>query len=242
VFAELAHAEGRFFVVLVDQPIGDTAGIPKSYRDVERAFTNSTRILNAKTVIQAPKFQPGAEHAARGLEQARAALRLLGHAQTRVIESFPQLSVLPLVAFAIQASLPTDAVTGLAAHKSGRLPTVAARQLVDAFCAWSGRLVLGPAREGHPDAVDALLALLPALDVPAPTNRVTPPPVWLHAAPPGAPAHPSTVRRRLKADARAQWMSRLTPQALGPVGIRTDGILALQQPGWPSPAGDPRAL
>lgn len=236
-FAAFACQHGKFDVILIDQPIG--AGSGTGYRAVERAFCNSSFVQNGPHRIQAPRFQPGAPHAAAGLQKAHAAGNDLGTATCVIVESFPQLSIPSLLTFATTNALAIGAVTRLAQHKGTGL---AAQQLVGAFSAWTNTNVTGPASTGQPDAVDAMLALLPLLEVLNPSNHATAAPIWLHAVGPHGAPHPSTINRRSKAAARAAWTSALNQRQVGQAGVRSDGLLGLILPGWLPPTGPPRAL
>lgn len=243
IFAALARLHGQFDLILVDQPIGGAGTKSAGYRDVERAFANSTFVANGNRSIQAPRFQPGAPHAVRGLGVAGAARRSLGATSTVVVESFPQLSIPPLVTFATQRGLAVSAVVKLAAHKQpGPSRARAALQLVNAFRSWTGITAIGPGNIGQDDAVDALLAILPIWEIFTPAGQGTGSPVWLHAYPPGGPRHPSSVSRSKRASARARWLSPLTLRRIGAPGIRSDGLVSLRLPGWPAPAGPQRTL
>lgn len=240
-FVDFEKRHGRFDAVLIDQPIDSPNG-STGYREVERAFGNSSFVANGPIRIQAPRFQPGAAHASRGLANAEAASLVLGTPSCIVVESFPQLSIPPLIAFSTALNLPIQAVTRLKQHKvRGVGASAAGQQLVAAFSTWTNTTVTGAASNGEPDAIDALLALLPLLEVVAPSGRGTALPVWLHAVAPGAP-HPSTVRQRMKSGARAKWMSPLQTYRVGSAGVRSDGLLALTLPGWADAAGPVRVL
>jgi hypothetical protein len=242
VLSTFASRHGTFDLILVDQPIGGAGVATAGYRPVERAFGNSAFLTNGTRRIQAPRFQPGAPHAANGLTRALLAAHILGDRSAVVVESFPQLSILPLVDHALRSGRRLEAVSGLATHKKGGpLAREAGRQLAGSFIACTSTPVAGPAMEGHPDAVDALVALLPALAVLSPMPD-GPAPCWLHSTPPGRPAHPSEVSRSGKSAARALWMSPLLPGRIGPPGVRSDGILSLRLPGWPSAEAAPREL
>ncbi|MCZ7582941.1 MAG: hypothetical protein M5R36_06180 [Deltaproteobacteria bacterium] len=121
---------------------------------------NSAFIKNGSVRIQAPRFQPGAVHAANGLSRAKEALKSIGTDRAVAVESFPQLSILPLIEYSLRNEIPISRISNLKAHKqSGESATQAARQLVGAFKSWTGFSVAGNAEDGQPDAVDALLAL-----------------------------------------------------------------------------------
>jgi hypothetical protein len=147
VFASFARQNGPFDVPLVDQPIGGAGRATTGSRDVERAFGNSSFVVNGPQRTRAPRFQPGAAHAARGTENATGAGNHLGHTGTVVVELFPHLTIASLIDFAVQSALAIRAVTGLKAHKgSGTSASLAASQLVAAFGLRTGVAVSGPAR------------------------------------------------------------------------------------------------
>lgn len=239
IFVNFARQNGHFDLVLIDKPIGPgRAGT--GYRPVERACGNSSFVTNNGTRIQGPRFQPGAAYVASGFTIAQSA-SVLGRQSTVFVESFPQLSILPMIGFLIQRQQPHNALDRVAAHKQGRAASDAARQLVAGFRAWTNRAVTGPATSGQPDAIDALLALLPAFEVLAPSSgRYAP--CWLCCQPPGPPPLPSAAVRALRPGVRAQWVSPMIRGQLGSPGIRVDGILSLEQPGWLAAAAPRRVL
>lgn len=243
VFSRLATLHGQFDVVLIDQPVGGASNGGNGYRNVERAFANSSKVTNGDDVIQAPRFQPGARHAAGGLARAQDARVALGTAACVVVESFPQLSIPPLIHFSNEHDRPIGAVTRLKQHKeAGPARLAAAQQLVGAFSSWTEAVVHGPAFDGQPDAVDAMLALLPLLEVVAPSDGPAAAPVWLHAAAPNGAPPPWDVPPAHRAHTRAAWMSPLLSGQVGAAGVRSDGLLALALPGWLPAAGPERLL
>jgi hypothetical protein len=161
-----ASKHGSFDVVLIDQPIGLAPPPPKSaYRDVERAFGNSSFVNNGAQRIQFPRFQPGAAHVAHGLANAECAKSVFGNAKTVIVEVFPQLSIPPLIRFSQQNAIEIHDVTRPGSHKQNGVPgRTAGFQLIRAFSEWTELAVVGAAQDGQPDAVDAVLALLPALE------------------------------------------------------------------------------
>lgn len=243
IFQDFASEHGRFDLILIDQPIGACLPGSTGCRDVEKAFGNSAFVMNGDIRLQAPRFQPGAPYADLGLRNAGIAIDHLGTLACVVVESFPQLSVLPLIAYARAQNLAIDAVNKLGRHKArGPLALRAAQQLLATFRQWTRTTVTGPASSGQADALDAMLALLPALEVALPSGQTIAAPVWLHASGPNGVVHPSSLPAKLRASARAAWMSPLLTKQLGPSGIRSDGLFGITLPGWLPAAGPMRAL
>lgn len=174
-------------VLLLDQPIGMTAEeVPptaKACRPVELAWGNRFFCPGPRgSKIQFPRFQPGNEHAARGILRARAALEAVGSATSVAVECFPQL-VVPVLLAAARTGAPADAITSLAAHKprTPRAQRLRAqeqlRTLIERFTGraldWPQWLALG--QPGASDVLDAALGLVTGLGL-------------ARALPPGAPS------------------------------------------------------
>jgi hypothetical protein len=235
VASALPQLGGPVELLLLDHPIAAEA-FP-GLRPVERAFANSAQVPMGEGRLRWPRFQPGGPHGPRGLQLARQLFGLLNPARSVVCESFPQLSV-PLL---LQQARPEGRL-GLAAHKTGTRAKEVQLLLVRAFERWTGREVRGAAREGSADAVDALIALLPLLQLFAPrAGGPSADPVWLCDAPPPGTPLPGGLSRPQRMRQRAHWMSPLRA-ALGPAGVRRDGLPALRPPCWPEPALAVRSL
>jgi hypothetical protein len=241
---------GAFDLVLLDQPIGGGggAGWHSMYRPVERAFGNSAWAHGGLGRFQCPRFQPGGPLAEAGLRRAEVCLDALTAQGGIVMESFPQLSIPSLLAFAGNAGIVFGAIHGLKSHKAGADASTAQGQLVRIFKEWTGRtvrLARPGSKAGRADAVDALLALLPALEWAAPNparSEAWSLPLWLNALNPESTPLPSQVGRRLRLEARARWASPLIPMEPGTPGIRTDGLISMAVPGWLPAAAPARRL
>lgn len=240
---------GRFDLILLDQPIGGVGEDGSKYRDVERTFTNSTFFQTGAGRVQCPKFQPGAPHAKSGLERAALCRGLVGTERCVVLESFPHLSIPSLVEHCGANQLPRGALLGLTRHKTGHDAQHAQAQLLSAFSHWTGRDVIGldriPSAAGRADALDAILALLPVLEWAAGSPRDEPwsQPVWLNnPVGPGSPLPSQYKSAEPKMHRRAGRVSPLQRKAVGPPGIRSDGLLGLNLPGWLPATGTERAL
>ena len=242
---------GVFDLVLLDQPIGGGGGPDwqSRYRPVERAFGNSAWAQGALGRFQCPRFQPGGLFAEAGLARAKACLEALGAPGGIVVESFPQLTIPSLLVFAGAVGIDFGAIQRLKSHKAGPEASAAQDQLVRIFEAWSGRTVhsagLGRDARGRSDAVDALLALLPALEWAAPSparGEAWSLPLWLNALDPGPALLPTLACKHRRPEARARWASPLIPAEAGSPGIRTDGLISMAIPGWLPPAAPARRL
>jgi hypothetical protein len=245
---------GKFDLILLDQPIGGESFPPSAYRAVERACTNSALARSDTAEFRCPKFQPGAAQANEGLRRAESAISVLGKPTAIVIESFPQLSIPSLLAFARERGIPSDAIQGLKSHKlRGALGRTAQDQLVRILAEWTGRKVTfspgsNGALEGRPDMVDAMLGLLPILEWAGPRPRLNTQeeswriPVWLNGFAPSQIPLPSAVKKSLRPAQRARWVSQLLPDAVGGPGIRSDGVISMNLPGWAEPAAVSRSL
>lgn len=242
---------GVFDLILLDQPIGGGGGEgwQSRYRPVERAFGNSGWAQGALGKFQCPRFQPGGLFAEAGVTRAKACLEAFGAPGGIVVESFPQLSIPSLLVFAGANGIGFGAIQRLKSHKAGALASTAQDQLVRIFEAWTGRRVQsvdpGGAGGGRSDAVDAMLALLPALEWAAPSparGEVWSLPLWLNALEPRSTPLPSLVNKSCRPEARARWASSLLPMKAGPPGVRTDGLISMDIPGWLPPVAPARWL
>jgi hypothetical protein len=240
---------GTFDLVLMDHPLGGAHRDHPHYRPVERAFGNSTWCTSEGHRIQCPRFQGGAPHGEAGLVRARQCASQMQPSGGICVESFPQLSVPALLAYAQKCQIRSQAIQSLASHKLGPVEErrTAQGQLVELLEKWTKRKVAGleGVNRGRGDAVDALLALLPALEwaAPEPSHEDTwGTPVWLNNFDPGALQLPSQVAKGIRIGQRAQWASPLRRREVGDPGIRTDGILSLNLPGWAQAGGGERGL
>jgi hypothetical protein len=200
--------------ILLDMPIGGIDAYSslkhQNYRPVELAFANAVFIPNTK--IQYPRFQGGVKHADAGLKLAQKMRATFGNESCSVIESFPQLSIPPLMqhkSYLDSTMNPTFKINKLSTHKANKKNAENMWNLLNHILKRNSDKTVDFNYRDHSgiaDLCDSVLGALPILDYLSNGKFLSKDVVWLLNNP-GNVAHPyTTTKKNEKMEMRKSWM------------------------------------